>query len=109
MNVTPEDDYQYEQSYIMNLLVVTINLLEYKPYAIPKQMKIDFISYLLTHYGISNDSKFKRDLINILIIAYNKKEFRDLISDRKVLSHLRSETEIDRIDDLIHLELEKNT
>lgn len=92
----------------MNLLVVMINLFDHKPYAITKQVKIDFISYLLTHYNLSNDAKFKRDLINILITVYNRSEFRDLISDRKVVSHLRSETEIDRIEDLIHLELDKN-
>lgn len=109
MDSKPEDDYQYDYSYVMNLLAVMLNIFDHKPYAITKQMKIDFITYLLTHYSISNDAKFKRDLINVLIMVYNKKEFRDMISDRKVISYLRSETEIDRIDDLIHLELEKSS
>lgn len=102
------ENYARDPSYVMNIIIIVINLFEHKSYAFTKQLKIDYLAFLLSHYSQSNDAKFKKDLINLLILIYKNKEFRDLMSDREVISELKYRTEISQLEDLIHIELEKN-
>lgn len=102
-------NYAQDHSYIMNIIIIVINLFEYKSYAFTKQLKIDYLAFLLTHYSQSNDAKFKKDLINLLILVYKNKDFRDLITDRDVINELKYRSEISQLEDLIHIELEKNS
>lgn len=44
-------NYAQDHSYIMNIIIIVINLFEYKSYAFTKQLKIDYLAFLLTHYS----------------------------------------------------------
>ena len=73
------------KSCIINSLLIQKAVIELKPYAFTKTVKIDLLSLLLEQYAKSTDAGFKSDLISILISIYQNPDFRDLMSHQEVI------------------------
>lgn len=68
----------------MNIIIILKSLFEFKPYAFSKTLKINLLVFLLRNYARETDNNFKTDLIGLLLVIYQNKDFRDLLSDREV-------------------------
>lgn len=90
---------------IMSTATVCKSLIEYKPYAHPEKVKIDFLAFLLKKYSNSDNPIFKEDMIGMLLDIYNEQCFKELFIKTEIVRELATLSGIVQLEQLIREEL----
>ena len=103
-----KEDRLDDKGSVINAVTIMTHMLRLKSYSFSKNLKLDFLVFLLRNYEKTEEEEFKNDLLKLLASIYEIKEFRKLMNDEEVLIELKYRTDITELEDLISKELKNS-